>query len=206
VGDVYVHDGTLRFGHYGHNYFAAEGFPRVPAGEIMPGFFGDEVVAELDRQIEAVVRAAGVRTGGMNFDAVVADGRVHLLDVGLRCGGNYLSELIRLSTDVDLAAAAVHAALGDEYAVPARHVRDARWAVSYVVNSMESGRFRGFTVSEDIRPWLVRQVSFLQPGDAVKPYVRGDHGVGICLFALPGREEAEAVYPRLPACVRVHVG
>jgi biotin carboxylase len=205
VGDVYVHAGVLRFGHYGHNHFAAQGFPRVPAGEIMPGFFGEEIVAELDRQMQEVVRAAGVRIGCLNFDAVVSGGRVHLLDVGLRCGGNYLSELIRLSSGVDLAAAAVHAAFGEEYPVPARHVLAPRWAISYIAHSMRSGRFRRCTVTPEIRDRVAQEVVFAAPGDLVQPYFRGDHGVGIYLLALSDREEALTLLPRLPESIAVEV-
>jgi hypothetical protein len=142
----------------------------------------------------------------MNFDAVVSEGRVHLLDVGLRCGGNYLSELIRLSAGVDLGRAVVHAALGRMYPVPARHVADSRWALSYIIHSTRPGIFRAHHVSPQIRPFVVDEVMFVQPGDPVKPYVQGDHGIGICLMVLPGREEAVALYPKLAAGITVEVG
>ena len=205
VGDIYVHGGQLRFGHYGHNYFLDGRVPRVPVGEITPGFFGDDVERELDRQLQAIVEAAGVDSGCMNFDALVSKGEVHLLDIGLRNGGNYLTEVIRLSSGVDLAEAALYAAFGREYPIRARHESECQWVLSYLLNSATEGTLRRHRISPSVREWLVDEVLFVEPGARVKPYVQGDHGLGICLLVVPSREHALALYPRLPREVQVDV-
>ena len=44
----------------------------------------------------------GVRTGCLNFDGLVSNGAVHLLEVALRNGGYLVPDAIRLSTGFDL--------------------------------------------------------------------------------------------------------
>ena len=91
----------------------------------------------------------------MNFDMVVSGGAVYLIDVGLRNGGNYLPDAIHLSTGVDLTTAANYAALAEPFSVPSLHVADAKWVVTYLVNSRTEGRFLELQIAEELRVWLV---------------------------------------------------
>ena len=120
-GDALVQSGRLVFAHYGHNYFAVPGPVWVPAGETFPGFFGETVIGELDRQLQAIVDRVGVRTGCLNFDGLVSNGAVHLLEVALRNGGYLVPDAIQLSTGFDLLRAAVLAACGIDVPVPYLH-------------------------------------------------------------------------------------
>jgi len=170
----------------------------VPVGEVVPGFFGDWVVDEVDRQIQAVVTAAGVRTGCMNVDIIVSGGAVHLIDVGLRNGGNYLPDAIRLSTGVDLTTAAICAALGEPFSVPSLHVADSKWVVTYLVNSRTEGRFLQLRIAEEIVPWLVETKLFCGEGDPVLAYTRGDAAIGLLTLVPPTRSKAEELLVNLP--------
>lgn len=198
VAEVLIDDGQLAFGHYGHNYFSAGGHPRVPVGEVVPGFFGDWVVDEVDRQIQALVTAAGVRIGCMNVDIIVSGGAVHLIDVGLRNGGNYLPDAIRLSTGVDLTTAAICAALAEPFSVPSLHVTDSKWVVTYLVNSRTEGRFLGLQIAEEIVAWLVEAKLFCTKGDPVFAYTRGDAAIGLLTLMPPTRRDAEELVVNLP--------
>jgi biotin carboxylase len=206
VGDVYVHEGRLLFSGYGHNFFDGEGVPRVPIGEIVPGFFGEDVSLELDRQVQSLIDATAVRTGCMNFDALLSNGRVYLLDVGLRNGGNYFTEVIRLSSGVDLAEAAVHAALGEEYPVEKRHVSGGPWTVSCIPHSDTAGPFLRHEIDPPLRRSLVEEVLFVEPGDDVEAYTRGDRALGVCLFSLPTLEQAMAFPADASRYMRVVTG
>jgi biotin carboxylase len=198
VFEAFIQDGRLAFGHYGHNWFCDESHPRVPVGEIFPGAFGPAVIAEIDRQIQALVTAAGVRTGCMNFDALLSRGEVVIVDLGLRSGGNFVSDVVALSTGVDLTAAAIDAALGRTVAVPALHVSDARCLVTYILHAHATGRYAGATIDPAVRPQLLETRMFVEAGAGVRPYTRGDAGLGVMFFDAPSPEDARALVARVP--------
>ena len=61
VFEVFIQEGRLVFGHYGHNWFCDESHPRVPVGEIFPGALKGETVGEIDRQIQTVLARHSAR-------------------------------------------------------------------------------------------------------------------------------------------------
>jgi len=198
VFEAFVEQGRLAFGCYGHNWFCDETHPRVPVGEIFPGAFGSEVVAEIDRQIQTLVTAAGVRSGCMNFDALLSRGQVVIVDLGLRSGGNFVSEMVALSTGVDLTSAAIHSALGRAVAVPALHAADPVCIASYILHAHAAGRFVSARVHPAIEPAVFETRMFVEPGGAVQPYTRGDAALGVMMFRAPSPREAQATVARLP--------
>lgn len=207
VGEVLIEDGWLAFAQYGHNWFCDEVQPRVPAGEIVPGAVPQDVMAELDRQLQALVSGAGLRTGCMNFDALLSQGKVVLLDVGLRNGGNLFADVINLSTGVDLTTAAIYASLGLRFEVPSLHVDRSRTIVSHVVHShVPDGRFESVQLDPAVAPWLIRESIFASDGDPIAAYTRGDAGIGIIIFEQPDAPAAASFVQRHPhpARIRLH--
>jgi len=201
VFEAYIEDGRLVFGHYGHNWFCDDVHPRVPSGEMVPGDFDDAMIAEIDRQIQTLVTGAGVRTGCMNFDALLSRGEVVIVDIGLRSGGNFVPEVVRLSTGVDLTTAAIHAALGKRFEVPSLHVANARCILAQILHSHVAGRFEALEVSID----LIAEHLFVSPGDEVKPFTRGDAAVGVAIFEQPSVGAAYELIKRMPHPCRVLV-
>jgi biotin carboxylase len=207
VGEVLVQGGRLAARQYGHNYFLDVGEAprvRVPVGELVPAIVPATIEAELDRQFRTLIDAAGLRTGCLNFDGVVSGGIVHILDLGLRNGGNYLDDLIELSTGLDFTAAAIHSALGVGYAAEPRRT-DPIAAVSYIINSPAAGVFDRVEIAPALESAVHRVEVFAARGDRVAPYDRGDRGLGIVLITQPGRDEALALLARLPHLVGVRL-
>jgi len=197
VAEVLVDEGQVVFGHYGHNYFDAEGHPRVPVGEVVPGFFDEWVVSELDRQIQALVDAAGVRTSCMNFDVVVSGGKVFMVDIGMRNGGNLLDDAIQISTGVDLTSAAICYAFGQHFDVPSLHIRHAKWVVTHIVHSQREGRFREVRIAKELEPWIASTTVFCREGDPVTAYTRGDAGLGVITMTPASRAGAQDLVANL---------
>ncbi len=205
VGELWIREGELAFRQYGHNHFRDDARIRVPVGEIVPGFFGPEVEEALDEQLQAIISSTHLRTGCMNFDALVARGQVHVLDVGLRNGGNYLDDLIALSTGVDLTEAAICSALGTPFECPHRGVAAPLPALSYLLTSDREGRFGGLAIDDNLRPYLRREVVFCGLGAPVHAYLRGDHALGLVLFLFPDDATLRRVLAALPDGVQVRV-
>jgi phosphoribosylamine-glycine ligase len=201
VAEVFVKAGRLAFRQYGHNYFldsAADGTARVPVGEVIPTIVDSSVERQLDVQIQALLETTGLRTGVLNFDIVLSGGVPYLVDIGVRNGGNYLDDLIALSTSFDFTDAAIHAALGIDHPCERMYVDAPRPVVSYILNAHAAGTFDRLEVGDAIRPFVRALHLFVSPGEAVEPFVRGDRALGIALLALPDMAAALALLPELP--------
>ena len=204
-GDVLVQRGKLSFRHYGHNYFVDKRESYVPCGEIFPGYFGNDVASQIDEQLQHIVSALGIRSGCMNFDAILSDGRVHLLEVGLRNGGNYVPQLIQMSTSYDLTRAAVLSALGGEVSVEKFCVADAVPVASYILNSESEGRFEGFDTSPEIEEFVAGSRLFREIDSHVLPFTRGDRALGIVFFKFRTMDEMQSIMADIERHVTLRV-
>ena len=184
-GDILVQGGRLAFRHYGHNYFRRDAPVAVPCGEIFPGTFSAEISEQLDEQFRTLISDLGIRIGCMNFDGVVSNGTPYILDIGLRNGGNFVPELIRMSTGFDLTRAAVLAALGQEESCQRLHVDEATPVASYILNSLTAGVYGGFELSDEIREYYCAGRLFTEEGADVLPFTQGNRALGVLFFRFP---------------------
>jgi lysine 2,3-aminomutase len=204
-GDVLVENGRLAFRHYGHNYFLRDRISNVPSGELFPGFFPPSMATDIDSQFDTIIQKLGLRMGCMNFDALARDGQVYILDVGLRNGGNYVPDAIKLSTGFDLTEAAVYAALGVPYAAEHRPDAPARPVATYLMGSRFPGVFQGVRISTELQPYTVEVRHFLEVGDPIGVYERAECAAGIAFFQFPDMDTLQEKVANMEDLVSVQV-
>lgn len=87
----------------------------VELGHSQPSRYPDEVVAKIKEAAVAGVKALGVNDCACHAEVKVQDGEAFIMEIGARLGGDFISTVLtRLSTGVDMVAAAVDCALGVE--------------------------------------------------------------------------------------------
>jgi lysine 2,3-aminomutase len=204
-GDIWFHEGRLAFRHYGHNHFLKNRISNVPSGEIFPGFFGEEVAKQLDRQFDSVIRALGLREGCLNFDGFVSRGTVYIIDAGLRNGGNFVPDLIELSTGFSLTEAALHSALNVPYSAPWLSCPQPAPVASYLIGSRFEGRYEGVDFDPLLRDHVVEMRPFLKEGDEIGPYTRSDFAAGIVFMKFPDMETLHTLMDQIEELVNLHV-
>ena len=87
----------------------------VELGHSQPSCFPAADVETLEAAAVAGVKALGVDNCACHAEAKLMDGKVYLMEIGARLGGDFIStELTHLSTGIDMVAAAINVALGVE--------------------------------------------------------------------------------------------
>ena len=83
-----------------------------PVGHSLPSNLAPDLQHEVRAAVLAFGQALGLCDGPANFDLRIENGRVFLIEVNARLGGNSITDLVRACHAVDLSAATLHAALG----------------------------------------------------------------------------------------------
>ena len=87
----------------------------VELGHNQPSRFPEDIVTLVKDAAVAGVKALGVNACACHAEVKVQDGKAYLMEVGARMGGDFISTVLtRLSSGVDMIAAAVNCALGIE--------------------------------------------------------------------------------------------
>ena len=87
----------------------------VELGHNQPSVFPEEMQAKLKDAAVTGVKALGLDNCAAHAELKQMDGEPYLMEIGARLGGDFIStELTHLSTGVDMVAAAIDVALGNE--------------------------------------------------------------------------------------------
>lgn len=87
----------------------------VELGHNQPSCFSSAEVEELKRVAIAGVKALGVNNCACHAEAKLQNGKAYLMEIGARLGGDFISTVLtRLSTGIDMVAAAIDCALSIE--------------------------------------------------------------------------------------------
>lgn len=140
AGDGLSLDGKLVFRCFGNDHFNTRGGdPFVPISASFPYNMPDEVQDKIHSEIQRLLTALHMGSTTYNFDMRIdRDCNVYLMEVAPRNGGNYIPQVIRHATGVDLIECAVRAAMGEPVDVPAICRPNGFWSY-YAVHSLRDG-------------------------------------------------------------------
>lgn len=85
-------------------------------GHQIPSEFNKEFEDKIENSIRKAIQALGVTFGSVNMDLLITpDGKIHIVDVGARMGGNLIgSHIIQAGTGVDYLGNLIKATVGDQ--------------------------------------------------------------------------------------------
>jgi len=201
-GDVFFQEGQLAYRMYGHNFFKTNSSFNVPVGEIFPACLNEQDKVELDRQFSLIIEKLGLTSGCINFDGFVLEDGIHIIDIALRNGGNFVPEMINLSSGFDMTEASIYAAFGVPYPISFR--KESTPIVSYIINSSKAGVFEGWSVNEELQNRMVFQYTMAESGDALYEFNSGDKALGVIAFKCDSVDDALVFSTQIQNEVKVH--
>ncbi len=87
----------------------------VELGHNQPSLFSDDVVSAVSAAAVKGVEALQLNDCAAHAEVKYQNGKPYIMEIGARLGGDFIStELTRLSTGIDMVAAAISVAMGDE--------------------------------------------------------------------------------------------
>jgi biotin carboxylase len=150
----------------------------VTSSHLLPGALPADVELQLVEALDLICTELGYRTGPLTLDAVLGrDGRLYLIEMGARMGGNGLAEAIEHCYGADLIAAGIAAATGGEVRL---NLHEPKPTLVHILASDRGGHLSGVDGVEDVlaMPGLVGLHLFADAGSFVRPYEQAGHKLG----------------------------
>lgn len=179
-GDIFVIDGRIAFWGVGdqHKDPAA---PYVPAALTFPSAMDERYVTQARKQVQDILTKLGFRQGPCNVEYIIgADGKVYVLEIGPRNGGNLIPFALQDVTGVDLTELTIRQAVGENVEIPAWQYNG--FSMALVLHATRNGTFHGVEVPEQYRQNLRRSFLFLKEGDPVNSFHNGGDTIGTMTF------------------------
>ena len=194
-GDIFVVDGQVRFWGL-MSCLRDEGLGGlVPVGKKTPSGLSASQNAAVKDVLQRLVTALGVRFGELNVEVIVGEGDVpYVLELGSRAGGNMIPVQLADASGVDLVAANVLCAMGEDPGDIDWDSAECEGAyATYVLHSGVDGFFGGVKKSESIAPHVYREVIYKEPGDPVEAFDGANKALGIEFLRFDGEAEMDAM-------------
>ena len=187
-GDILVSDGKVVLWGLMNCHRDPSVNPLVPVGKSYPLLLDADDLNRVKTTLNRLVADFGIRFGGLNVELVI-DGkdRVFPIDIGPRCGGNMIPELLGMIFRCDVVEMSVLAAMGEPLRTWPSQGQPSCYA-TYNLHADRDGIFDGVTVSPELKPYLLRTELYKKPGDSVCFFSHSAHALGICFFRFPSQE------------------
>ncbi len=184
AGDGLSINGKLVFRYFANDHFDMRcKNPFVPVAASFPYNMPTDIQDKIHAEIQRLLTLLDMRTSTYNFDMRIdKDYNVYLMEVAPRDGGNYIPQVIRYATGVDLVECSIKAALGEKIILP-KNNRPQGFYAYYAVHSLKNGILKRVVIDERIeKEHLVENHLIAKPGDEIHVFIGANSTLGILLL------------------------
>lgn len=200
-GEGFLHDGKIIFHAFADEHFTPGILP--PVGETFPSSASEEQVQKAVDVLQDIFSTLGMRKGPFNFDLVyLPTGEVFVIEIGPRNGGNRMPEAIANAYGVDMIAATVESALGHDVQLEKQWLR---YSATYSVHSKKPGIFERVEYDPKIRPHIVNEQMFVNPGERVQRFSQGSDMLGCLILTFENHNQMVSMMQDMDQLIQVVV-
>lgn len=190
-GDGFVVNGKLVFHSFGDIHFSRTNSV-LPCSVSLPASHDDETILNVHREVQRCLEVSGLKCGALNFDIMVdVEGRVFILEIGPRNGGNMIPELVNFRTGVDMKVYTLKTALGEDCS-DLSQVEGTGYYSHYVIHAQEDGIVKDVRKSDELLSRLLYIHENFKPGDKVQKFRSSANRLGIMLLKYRSRTDMES--------------
>jgi len=191
AGDGLSIDGKLVFRCFANDHFNDKCInPFVPISASFPYNMPSEVQDKVHNEIQRLISLLDMKTCTYNFDMRIdKDYNVYLMEVAPRDGGNYIPQIIKYATGVDLVECSVLAAMGEPIPNISEKAANGFWSY-YAVHSLKNGVLNEIKISEEVlQKNIVENHILKSSGDEIKAFTGANTTLGILIMKFDSMEQ-----------------
>lgn len=187
AGDGLSIDGKLVFRYFANDHFNLKCVdPFVPIAASFPYNMPASVQDKVHAEIQRLLTALSMKTATYNFDMRIdKDYNVYLMEVAPRDGGNYIPDVIKYATGVDLVECSIKAAMGDKIEIG--EARPSGFYSYYAVHSLRDGILREVKIKAEKH--VLENHLLVKPGDEIKAFTGANTTLGCLVMKFDSMEQ-----------------
>ena len=177
--------------------------PFVPMVEQWPSMKDGTVLDDVRRQLQRLGVIMGFGTGLFNVEWRVSGGKVYLMEISPRAGGNRLAEILNYATDVDIIMAETLKSVGMEYG----NIHEPNYNGNYAIYNLHSnrhGRFAGLAIDPAFeKRYLIEKEVRVEVGDTVEPFAGANTSIGTLFLRTDTRQEMDDILKNIDKYINI---
>ncbi len=192
-------DGKLLYNGFYDQYFDNEAVnPYTPSAECWPADKSETILQEVRSELQRLGDVLHIRTGLFNVEwRVCTDGKVYLMEVSPRAGGNRLAEMLNYAADVDIIEAEVMKAVGEPVSIIHEPNYRGSFAI-YVLHSEKSGIFKRIEMDPLFASqYVVEKEIRIPSGTHIDAFTGANQAIGTLFLKFSSKKDMHRILPRI---------
>ena len=179
AGDGFVLNGRFVFSHLADQYFNLKPNPLIPIGESWPTTHNKRNIIVAKKTIQKIFDILKIKFGAFNLDLhFLKNKKFMVIEIGPRNGGDYIPELIKLSSGVDLIMCTVEASLGHKINLSNFKKKYLKFYSTFRINSKKNGILKKILISNKLKKNIITKNIFFNIGQKIKKFKLGKDSIG----------------------------
>lgn len=162
--------------------------PLVPVGKSFPLLISDSRIEKVKNEVQKVIDILDIKFGGFNLEVMIDDkDQVFLIEMGPRNGGNMIPDLLKMINNVDLIAATIETAMGNNN-IEISPKKNIGFYITHNLHTEKNGVFKGVKYKKNIEKNIIKDVIYSKTGDPVQYFDGANKAIGILFLEFETRE------------------
>ncbi|MDQ2085657.1 ATP-grasp domain-containing protein [Herbivorax sp. ANBcel31] len=188
-GDCFVLNGKVSFCGLLNCHRNSNVNSLVPVGKSYPVQISQLRVNKIKEEIQKVVDLLDIKFGGFNLEIMFDnEGRLYLIEMGPRNGGNMIPELLNISTGVDLVAATVETAMGNSN-IDVKYFEKESYFSTFNLHTDKKGLLKDVIFDKQVENKIIKKVLYKKQGDLVQYFDGANKAIGIIFLKFNSMDE-----------------
>lgn len=191
AGDGLSVDGNLVFRYFANDHFNKDAEnPYVPISASFPYNMPEEIHDKIHSEIQRLITLLKMKDCTYNFDVRInSKYDVYLMEVAPRSGGNYIPQVIKYATGVDMLDFAIRLAMEEDVDEVKITKEDLGFWSYYAIHSTKQGILKEININQEVvENNIVESYIIKKPKDNIEPFRGASSTLGILIMKFESSE------------------
>lgn len=192
-GDAFVKDGKIEFIYLGDHHFDSNINNLVPISTTFPSSHSVNEINAVEQEVQRFVTAVGFRQGGINIEARINanDGKVYLIEIGARNGGNFTPIVIQYASGFNFMDASLDAALGLPFSKQ-KIKKEGNFAY-LILHSKTEGKLKQIELNPILEKKVIKRIDYVKKDCEVKSFQGANAALGVLIVKFNSEEDMKTI-------------
>lgn len=203
-GDILVQDGKIAVYGIGDQFFDQNNC-FAPISTVFPSSYSADVHDKLRNELDRFVSCSGFLNGAINVEARYSEtGDVYFIELGPRCGGNYIPNLLSQALNYDIIDAYATIMLGLPLVLSVSD-RGVQPVFQLILRAPSSGILSNLEIDISVSEKIIESYLCKSFGDFISTTAGADNVVGVFLLRASNYSEMLSVLDNIPSLFRFEI-
>ncbi len=202
-GDGFIKDGNLIFTYLGDQHFNKNLNPLAPFSTTWPSVKPAKTIKIVEDEVSRLIKKSGFVNGAVNIEVRInKEGKIYIVEIGPRSGGNFVPQVINYATGFDMVKATLDVLSNNKIKI--NQGRN-NFCMYYIVNTDKEGKLEKLSIEDELKPFIKEFHHYKHKGDKIESCQNSGTVIGLIILQFNNRNSMDFYISRMEKYVKIKI-